>query len=285
MGGTTKGLITGSMHQLKLFGWAAVCAALALFAISVFGCGDDRRQNLEREVEELRAEVRNLRSVKTDMEVVKAELAGIRSQTESRPAAEQPIIPAETQSNGYLDDPYYGPADARLLITVFSDYQCQSCRQFLNQIFPLLKQEYADTNQARVVLRDLPLASKPHSKAAAAMAHCAGEQGRYWQAFHALLDHSDLLDAGDFQGLVSRIDGVDAKRLELCIKTKKYDREIEVDAADAQQLGARGAPGTFIGIRAGGPEKKLVRGVFVRGAQPFEVIKAEVDKLAAGRPQ
>ena len=258
---------------------------LILGILILGGCGDDRRANLEREVGELRTEVRNLRSVKTDLDVVKAEVASLRSQSDLRPATDQPIIPAEMKSvSGFLDDPYYGPADAAVIVTVFSDYQCQSCRQYLNQTFPLLKQDYADTGKARVILRDLPLASKPHSKAAAALAHCAGEQGKYWDAFHTLLDHSDLLDAGDFQGLITRIDGIDSKRLEQCIKTKKYDREIDIDAADAQQLGARGAPGTFIGLRSGPEDLPVFRGVFIRGAQPYEVIRAEIERLLVAQP-
>ena len=258
---------------------------IGLSVLMLGGCGDDRRANLEREVGELRTEVRNLRSVKTDLDIIKAEVAALRSQSEIRPAADLPIIPAEIKSiGGYLDDPYYGPVDSALIITVFSDYQCQSCRQYLNQTFPLLKHDYAEAGKARVILRDLPLASKPHSKAAAALAHCAGEQGKYWEAFHALLDHSDLLDAGDFQGLIVRIDGIDSKRLEQCIKTKKYDREIDIDAADAQQLGARGAPGTFIGLRSGPVDLPVFRGVFIRGAQPYEVIHAEIERLLALQP-
>ena len=89
-----------------------------------------------------------------------------------------------------LDDKEYslGRADAPLTIVEFTDYQCPYCRQFQAQTFAQLKKNYIDTGKLRFIVRDLPLEFHSAARPAAEAAHCAAEQGKFWEMHHALLD-------------------------------------------------------------------------------------------------
>ncbi len=67
-------------------------------------------------------------------------------------------------------DPTKGPADARVTIVEFSDYQCPHCRQ-LYTVMQVIEQKYP---QVRIVYKDFPLAGiHPWATTAAVGARCA----------------------------------------------------------------------------------------------------------------
>ena len=63
-----------------------------------------------------------------------------------------------------------GPADARVQIAVYSDFQCVFCRQLV----PVLQQlRTAFPQEVAIVFRHFPLESHPRAFAAALAAECA----------------------------------------------------------------------------------------------------------------
>lgn len=58
---------------------------------------------------------------------------------------------------GIDDDPLLGPADAKVTIIEFGDYQCPSCRAFWRETLPRIKKDYVDTGKVRIVFRDFPV--------------------------------------------------------------------------------------------------------------------------------
>jgi protein-disulfide isomerase len=95
-------------------------------------------------------------------------------------------------------DPSIGPDDAEITLVEFSDYQCPFCKRWHDDVFARLLQEYPD--QVRIVFRDLPITSiHPEAYPAAAAAHCAGEQGAYWQYHDALFSQKYGLGEAAYQ--------------------------------------------------------------------------------------
>jgi protein-disulfide isomerase len=78
----------------------------------------------------------------------------------------------------------FGPADAKVTIVIFSDFQCPYCRQFAQTIRQNVPKKYpADV---RVLFADFPLDKiHPWARAAAEAAHCVGDGNpeAFW-AFH-----------------------------------------------------------------------------------------------------
>ena len=85
--------------------------------------------------------------------------------------------------------------DAPVTIVEFSDYQCPFCRRFYATTLPAIKKEYIDAGKVRYVFRDFPLEElHSHARKAAEAAHCAGEQGKYWQMHDALFQNQGTLE-------------------------------------------------------------------------------------------
>jgi predicted DsbA family dithiol-disulfide isomerase len=106
------------------------------------------------------------------------------------------------------------------------------------------------------------------------MAHCAGDQGKYWEA------HPVLLQRIPPEALVSTL-GLDSGRFQQCVESGKYAERVRQGVDDGQKLGVGGTPMFFFG-RGGDPAR--FRPVHaVRGAHPYPVFREAIEKLLAGR--
>jgi protein-disulfide isomerase len=76
-----------------------------------------------------------------------------------------------------------GPANARVTLEEFGDFQCPPCGTLAAT---LLKVEHDYADRVRVVFREFPLAIHAHAFTAACAAEAAGLQGRFWE-MHDLL--------------------------------------------------------------------------------------------------
>ncbi len=251
----------------------AACITVALVTVAFMATArqsspsvpDSALQKLQSEVTGLKREVDDLRR--------QFALAG--KQTNQDSSAIVPRTFAATAAMG--DDPFLGDPKAETLAMVFIDFQCVPCRLFYRKALKDLRERASSTPNLKLLLRDFPLEKNKYATRAAQFAHCAGEQSHYWEAFDLLFSTPDLVDAGDFEPLQSRLPGVDEKKLSACLNSTRYAVEIRKDVEDGLVLGAKGAPGTFIGQKSaeGG-----YRGVFIRGAQPAEVILSEIDRIS-----
>lgn len=163
-----------------------------------------------------------------------------------------------------------GPADAKVTIVEFLDYQCPFCHRAQESLDVVLK-EYE--GKVRFVHRDY-LLGKPRSLAAARAARCAGEQGRFWEYHRGL-----LVQAGDFSDadLVDRAKGLglDGARFASCAATDRFDADIQSATEAGGDLGVSGTPTFFINGR---------RAVGALPVEQFrEIIDAELAAAAGGR--
>ncbi len=79
-----------------------------------------------------------------------------------------------------------GPADAPIVISEFSDFQCPACAAAVG---PLKKIQILFPGKVRVVYKHFPWDFHKWSKDAAVAAECAGKQGNFWD-FHDRLYNS-----------------------------------------------------------------------------------------------
>jgi len=80
-----------------------------------------------------------------------------------------------------------GPADARVTIVEFSDFECPACRVAEPPMRALLK---LYDGRVRFVFKHFPL-ERMHrwARGGAIAAECAGRQGKFWEYHHELYDH------------------------------------------------------------------------------------------------
>ena len=161
--------------------------------------------------------------------------------------------------------PSQGPADAKVTIVEFLDYQCPFCHRAQETVDQVLKQY---EGRVRFVHRDYVL-GKPRSLPAARAARCAGEQGKFWEYHRGLLvEAGDLSDADLLRRAGSL--GLDGKNFTACAATDRFDDDIRAATSAGGELGVSGTPTFFINGR---------RLVGARSVEDFQaVIEAELQK-------
>lgn len=175
-------------------------------------------------------------------------------------------------------EPALGSATAPLTMVEFTDYQCPYCRRFQAQVWPKLKRNYIDTGKLRYLARDLPLEFHAAAAPAAEAAHCADEQGRFWDMHAALLGGAADLGAGGIDRRAREI-GLDMARFDDCVAHHRYSALIAAHAREADAVGINGTPGFVVGRAAHGE----LTGVRVEGAVPYDDFGELLRELLAAR--
>lgn len=160
------------------------------------------------------------------------------------------------------DDPAKGPADAKVTIIEFSDYQCPYCSRgeaTMKQI------EEAYGSDVRIVFRDFPLSFHENAQKSAEAAQCANEQGKYWEYHDKLFANQNALDTASLKSYAVEL-GLDTQKFNSCVDTSKYAEEVKKDINDGKAAGVQGTPAFFI------------NGRLVSGAQPFANFKKIIDE-------
>lgn len=161
------------------------------------------------------------------------------------------------------DSPSMGPADARITIVEFSDFQCPYCALAAPKALEVLKQFPKDV---RVVFKQFPLQMHSNAALAAEASLAAHAQGKFWPLHDRLF--------GDFR-MISREkilvwakeSGLDMKRFEADLQAGKYRAVVQRDAQEGAQAGVMGTPTFFInGQRYNGPFEVAVLKQLLDGA-------------------
>ncbi len=138
------------------------------------------------------------------------------------------------------------------------------------------------TGKLRYVVRDFPLESiHPQALKAAEAAHCAGDQGKYWEMFERLFANQRALGATDLRAHAAGV-GLDVAKFQECLDAGKHAATVRRNLADGQKAGVRGTPTFFLGVMEGTTGKVNVLRV-IRGAQQFVGFKAAIDAALAGQ--
>jgi len=159
------------------------------------------------------------------------------------------------------DNPSIGPKGAPITIIEFTDYQCPFCSRVRATVNQLLD-EYKD--KIRYVLRDFPLSFHQFAKKAHEAAHCAGDQGKYWEYNKELWANQQALSVDKLKEYAKAIK-LDAKKFDKCLDEGKYTKVVEENVEYGASVGAQGTPSFFI------------NGIFISGARPVGDFKTVID--------
>jgi protein-disulfide isomerase len=171
------------------------------------------------------------------------------------------------------DNPAKGPADAKVTIVEFSDFQCPYCGRFVAETLPQILANYGD--KIRFVFMNLPLTSiHENAEKAAEAGECANEQGAFWQFHDIMFGHQDALTVDDLKGYAAQL-GLDTAKFNDCLDSGKM-----VDAVQAD-LQAGQTAATDAGLTRFGTPAFFINGINLSGAQPYEVFKAAIDAALA----
>lgn len=129
------------------------------------------------------------------------------SARESRRGAPQP---AATESVGGVNDidPHkaFGSKNAPVVMEIFSDYQCPSCKALFLNTNRQLMDNYVSTGKVFLIHRDFPLPMHAYSRVAARYARAAAEIGKIEPVEKALYENQEKWEqTGDVDGTVTAV--------------------------------------------------------------------------------
>ncbi len=172
------------------------------------------------------------------------------------------------------DEPVLGRADAPVTVVEFIDFQCPYCKRFVQSTFAQLRRNYIDTGKVRWVVRDLPMSFHPDARKAGQAAHCAGEEGKYWEMREILFTNSPKLEPVLLPGYAQVI-GLDIEAFNACLASERYLADMDKDKVVADAARITGTPSFVIGKTAG----DSLTGRIIVGAQAQPVFTAEIERL------
>lgn len=236
-------------------------ALTVLLAPVLSEAGDDLQQ-LRQDIE----------SIKMDTETIKKQLLEIKNFLSQRVA--QADRGPVTMNVG--EGPMLGRADAPVTMIEFSDYECPFCRKYFSSTFQELKKAYIDTGKVRYIFRDFPLERiHPDARLAAEAAHCAGDQGKYWEMHDRLFTHQGAKKPDTLKSLAGDMK-LDLTSFEVCLDNGKYAKAVNEHIAAGSAAGVTGTPGFFIGKTQ---EDNTIVATGMKGAQPAAVFSQVIDGL------
>jgi protein-disulfide isomerase len=162
---------------------------------------------------------------------------------------EQEARPTDVSAMGYN----YGSPEAQVKVLELSDFGCGYCRQFHQEIFPVLREIYMDEGYIEWKFVPFVLGMFPNGLEAATAAECAGEQDEFYSmkdqlfASQAEWRGSNAPEAF-FSGLASEA-GLDVERFQGCVEGGWQDARLRAAIRLGQQAGVRGTPTFFIDAR------------------------------------
>jgi protein-disulfide isomerase len=194
-----------------------------------------------------------------------------RTDTATVPAA----LPQPADSDAVRADlaRIQGSPAAPVWVIEVSDFQCPYCKQWHDQTYKKLRDEFVSTGKVRLAYVNFPLAQHAHAGPAAEGAMCAGAQGKFWEMHDALFTTQEkwagLPSSAAYFESLARTTGVDVPRWRQCVQSGKMRPWIQADHDRAERAGAASTPSFMIG------DQILV------GAQPIENLRSAIDSALA----
>jgi protein-disulfide isomerase len=173
-------------------------------------------------------------------------------------------------SNG---SPILGDPNAPITLVEFGDYQCHYCNVFFQSIEKDIVKNYVDTGKVKIIFKDYNIIGED-SVIASQGAHCANDQGLFWE-YHDILysnwtgENNGWASSENLAIFAQQID-LNMNKWSECMKKGSHSQIILKSNDDARTLELTGTPAFFI-INSEGKVSKLF------GAQPFEVFKKIFD--------
>jgi protein-disulfide isomerase len=213
---------------------------------------------IRKPLDEVRPQLRNYLQQNKLTEARRIYLKGLRDKAQVKVYLTPPKVEVSAD-----DAPFKGPADAPITIVEFSDFQCSYCKRVLNVLNEVLERY---PNQVKLAFRDFPIVTiHPHAQKAAEAAHCAAEQGKFWEFHDLLFEKQDAIPTTNFADHAKAL-GLEVTPFQACLDSRKHQEKVERHYAAGVKAGVSGTPAFFINGRP------------LSGAQPFEAFKAVIDE-------
>jgi protein-disulfide isomerase len=216
------------------------------------------QSRIRKPLDEVRGQILNYLQQTRLNDARREYLKGLRDKAQVKLFLKPPVIDVSAG-----EAPFKGPQDAPITIVEFSDFQCPFCKQVVSVLSQVLEQY---PGRVKLAFRDFPIPTiHPHAQKAAEAAHCAEEQGKFWEYHDLLFAKQDELPTENFVDYARSL-GLEAAAFQTCLESHRQRDRVEHNHADGMKAGVSGTPAFFI------------NGRLLSGAQPLEAFKTMIDE-------
>ena len=193
--------------------------------------------------EDLKSRIRIFLEQQKTRQAIKNQVQPLREQYPVTVHLDEPPLPFSKVSVG--DSPVSGPPDAAVTVVEFSDYLCPACRN-AHETTKTIRKTYA--GKVRWIFKDYPLDIHKGARKLAEAAHCAGEQGRFWEYQDHLFSASGEIGPAKLKEFATQL-GLDGDRFMRCFESREYAAQVDNDIKQAGESGVSSTPSFIINGR------------------------------------
>ena len=160
----------------------------------------------------------------------------------------------------------WGNKDAPVTVIEYSDFQCPFCKRADDMVVKELKKKYGK-NKIKVVFKHFPLSIHQDAKPASVASLCVQEQNmdKFWAMHDTLFNNQRNLGEEDLKAYAKKV-GADMTKFEECVKSKKYEAQVQADFDEGVKVGVNSTPSFFINSQP------------ILGARPLEEFSEIIDE-------
>jgi len=185
-------------------------------------------------------------------------LADLKRQEE----ANKPLTAEKRAAIEGADAPSFGPADAKVVIVEFSDFQCPFCSRAA-KVTSQVKEKFGQ--KVRFVFRQYPLSFHKNANIAARASLAANAQGKFWEYHDMLFENQQALEQPSLEKFAAQVK-LDVKAFKAALDSEAIKKAVDKDTELGNGVGVRGTPSMFI------------NGARVRNAADFEEVSKQIEK-------
>ena len=165
--------------------------------------------------------------------------------------ADSPLVKSASQRDRVLLDPVFinilgapfkGPANAKVTIVEFSDFQCPFCVKAIPQLDALLK---AFPNDVRLVYKQFPLDTHSQAALASRASLAAHAQGKFWPLHDKMYANSRAINRQTVLEWAKEF-GLDMPKFTQVFDASDTQAAVDRDLADGSRAGVNATPTLYI---------------------------------------
>ncbi len=139
--------------------------------------------------------------------------------------------------------PSKGPANARITLVEYSDFQCPYCSKAVLQLDQVMKQH---PNDLRLVFKQYPIALIHAQATLAAQASLAAHaQGKFWPMHDAMFANGQKLTRENILNW-AKLMQMDMPKFTKDLDSPQIKKAVAADVAEAEEIGVLGTPTVFV---------------------------------------
>jgi protein-disulfide isomerase len=169
-----------------------------------------------------------------------------------------------------------GSATAKVWLVEVSDFQCPYCKEWHDQTYPMIRDEFVKTGKIRLAYVNFPLSQHNHAMQAAQAAMCVAMQGKFWDMQDSLFTSQAQWEVLPnptpfFESLATKL-GVNIPVWRSCLESKSIHDLIDADMDRARRAGVQSTPSFIVG------------GKLLEGARPPDAMRKEINAALGVKP-